>query len=169
MDCFCTWARYWILAWLCLLKTTVEDDHDDANCVGQGVLTSLATFTFTTNFKATSPFAHLLPPWSGLLWSPLDTLSQAISVYKMDVEHRTIQAEEKRLERFGDAYKRHQFRVAHGMKEAPAIGPEANVFVERDRENAALEARQKEQMNQGQEYVDFEGKRRPVKKWLGIW
>lgn len=144
----------------------------DANCYLQSVLTSLAVFTFTTNFKTTSPFAHLLPSWSGLLWSPFSTLSQAISVYKMDVEHKTVQAEEQRLQRFGDAYKRHQFRVAHGMKEGPAVGPETNVFEERDRENAKMGQEQEQEQEQGQsqeEYVDFEGQRRPVKKWLGIW
>ena len=133
-------------------------------------MTSLATFTFTTRFKAESPFAHLLPPWSGLLTNPWDTMSQAIAVYKMDVKHKTIQAEEQRLQRFGDAYKRHQYRVAHGIKEGPAIGPEANVFEERDRENAALQAAERVEQELAQdEYVDFEGKRRPVKKWLGIW
>jgi hypothetical protein len=89
----------------------------------------------------------------------------------MDVEHKTVQAEEQRLQRFGDAYKRHQFRVAHGMKEGPAVGPETNVFEERDRENAKMGQEQEQGQGQSQEeeYVDFEGQRRPVKKWLGIW
>ncbi|RJE17308.1 hypothetical protein PHISCL_10355, partial [Aspergillus sclerotialis] len=104
-----------------------------------GVLTSLATFTFTTNFKANSPFADLLPPWSGLLSHPVDTIAQAISVYKMDVNHRSIEAQNKRLEQFSDARKRHQYRVAHGISEGPLVGPDVDAFGDKGRERAAVE------------------------------
>ncbi|KAL2008649.1 hypothetical protein VTN00DRAFT_6843 [Thermoascus crustaceus] len=130
--------------------------------IAMGVLTSLATFTFTTNFKRTSPFAHLLPPWSGLLSHPIDTISQAISVYKMHVAHESEVAREKRHRRIEDAEKRRQYRIAHGLEEpgegdAGAKGDGA----------AAAEA---EKAAPGKdEYVDWEGRRRPVKKWLGIW
>lgn len=142
----------------------------------QGVLTSLATFTFTTTFKANTPFAHLLPSWSDLIWHPFDTLGQAITVYKMDVEHKTIQAEEKRLQKFGDAYRQHRYRVAHGIKDGPEIGPEADVFVDRKKavEDKVQQKEEEKRMEREHEheqgeYVDFEGNRKPVKKWLGIW
>lgn len=91
-------------------------------------------------------------------------------MYKMTINHRSIEAEEKRLQRFGDAQKRHQYRVAHGISEGPLVGPEVDAFGDRARE-AAAEAREEERKKgEGEEgYVDFEGRRRPVKKWLGIW
>ncbi|KAL4879134.1 hypothetical protein BJY04DRAFT_102940 [Aspergillus karnatakaensis] len=136
--------------------------------IAMGVLTSLATFTFTTNFKATSPFAHLLPPWSALFSHPIDTISQALSVYRMHVQHNSVETRERRLRRVEDAEKRRQYRVAHGLeepsendkKESGVAGPEVDV-----QSPIAVEA----QGGSGEEYVDFEGKRRPVKKWLGIW
>ncbi|KAJ9294681.1 hypothetical protein DTO271G3_6601 [Paecilomyces variotii] len=134
--------------------------------IAMSVLTTLATFTFTTNFKATSPFAHLLPPWSGLLTHPIDTISQAISVYKMHVQHNSMLTREKRHRRIEDAEKRRQYRIAHGLEEPEDAGsrPDGSSGVEDDASPIAGSA--KEQDNT---YVDFEGKRRPVKKWLGIW
>ncbi|KAL4795229.1 hypothetical protein BDV19DRAFT_363379 [Aspergillus venezuelensis] len=142
--------------------------------IAMGVLTSLATFTFTTNFRATSPFAHLLPPWSGLLSHPIDTISQALSVFRMHVQHTSVETREKRQRRVEDAEKRRQFRVAHGLEEpseadAAAANKEQGAVVEIDDQSPiAVEAQQGSRSAQG-EYVDWEGKRRPVKKWLGIW
>ncbi|KAL4870108.1 hypothetical protein BDV12DRAFT_166604 [Aspergillus spectabilis] len=133
--------------------------------IAMGVLTSLATFTFSTNFKANSPFAHLLPSWSGLLSHPIDTVSQALSVFRMHVQHTSVETRERRLRRVEDAEKRRQFRVAHGLEE-PAEkegGNEGEEGVD-DQSPVALEVQ-----GEGQEFVDFEGKKRPVKKWLGIW
>src|ERR1700712_3710480 len=93
----------------------------------QGVLISCAGFTFTTNFKATSPFAHLLPPWSGLLTSPFGTISQAFSVWRMHVQHNSMRVREQRHRRVEDAEKRNQYRVVHGLEEA-----EKNDAVEAD-------------------------------------
>ncbi|KAJ5856084.1 uncharacterized protein N7529_010028 [Penicillium soppii] len=128
--------------------------------IAMGVLISCAGFTFTTNFKATSPFAHLLPPWSGLLTSPFGTISQAFSVWRMHVQHNSMRVREQRHRRVEDAEKRKQYRIAHGLEEA-----EKNEAVEADSQSpvAAPAAVGSE------EYIDFEGNKRPVKKWLGIW
>ncbi|TPR09402.1 hypothetical protein CAN33_009005 [Aspergillus niger] len=136
---------------------------------GKGVLTSLATFTFTTNFKHSSPFAHLLPPWSALLSHPIDTVRQAISVFRMHVQHNSIETREKRRRRVDDAEKRRQYRVAHGLEEpnekdlAGADGKEVAVD---DQSPVAKEQQGEDDKNV---YVDWEGNKRPVKKWLGIW
>ena len=133
--------------------------------ISQSILTTLATFTFTTNFKATSPFAHLLPPWSGLLTDPFNTISQAISVFKMDKQHNSVLAREHRQRRVNDAEKRRQYRVAHGMEEpseedkagqaeTQAIDPQSPIAVP---------------AQEGETYVDFDGNKKPVKKWFGIW
>ncbi|KAJ5645245.1 hypothetical protein N7507_011256 [Penicillium longicatenatum] len=133
--------------------------------IAMGILTTLATFTFTTNFKASSPFAHLLPPWSGLFTSPFETISQALSVYRMHVQHESMRVREKRHARIEDAEKRRQYRVAHGLEE-PAEEKEA---VDDQSPIAVDEQSPVAVANQGEEYVDFDGKRKPVKKWLGIW
>ncbi|CAI7627964.1 unnamed protein product [Penicillium manginii] len=129
--------------------------------IAMGILTSLATFTFTTNFKASSPFAHLLPPWSALFTSPFSTISQALAVYRMDVQHNSMRVREQRHRRIEDAEKRRQYRVAHGMEEPsekdlpqpPATDDQSPVAV---------------QTAEG-EFVDWEGNKKPTKKWLGIW
>ncbi|KAI9368443.1 hypothetical protein BJX61DRAFT_218912 [Aspergillus egyptiacus] len=142
--------------------------------IAMGVLTSLATFTFTTNFKASSPFAHLLPPWSGLLSHPIDTISQALSVFRMHVQHTSVETREKRHRRVEDAEKRRQFRIAHGLEE-PSEEEKADrgdAQVVDDQSPVAVEALAGAAGGQGagkEEYIDWEGKRRPVKKWLGIW
>ncbi|KAL2802308.1 hypothetical protein BJX63DRAFT_118809 [Aspergillus granulosus] len=139
--------------------------------IAMGVLTTLATFTFTTNFKASSPFAHLLPSWGDLLSHPIDTISQALSVYRMHVQHTSMETREKRHRRVEDAEKRRQFRVAHGLEEPSEAdlkgdgksAGEGQGEVD-DQSPVAVELQ-----NGNGEYVDWEGKRRPVKKWLGIW
>ncbi|KAL3474957.1 hypothetical protein BJX99DRAFT_169297 [Aspergillus californicus] len=136
--------------------------------IAMSVLTSLATFTFTTNFKATSPFAHLLPPWSGLLRHPIDTISQAASVFRMHVQHNSMETREKRHKRVEDAEKRRQFRVAHGLEEAEPATKEGAVDLD-DQSPIAVDVQQGQGQGNSEEYVDWEGKRRPVKKWLGIW
>ncbi|KKK13248.1 hypothetical protein P175DRAFT_0517814 [Aspergillus ochraceoroseus IBT 24754] len=146
--------------------------------IAMGVLTSLATFTFSTNFKRTSPFAHLLPPWSALLSHPIDTISQTLSVLRMHVQHTSMETREKRHRRIEDAEKRRQYRIAHGLEEpdaaeeakgAEAVDDQSPIAVDVAAASAAgVNANVNENEHAG-EYVDWEGKKRPVKKWLGIW
>ncbi|KAJ5089778.1 hypothetical protein N7532_008462 [Penicillium argentinense] len=131
--------------------------------IAMGILTSLATFTFTTNFKASSPFAHLLPSWSGLLTAPFDTISQALHVYRMDVQHNSMRVREQRHRRVEDAEKRRQYRLAHGLEEPTEKG-QAKV----DEQSPVAVEGDTAQVKEG-EYVDWDGKKKPVKKWLGIW
>ncbi|KAJ5826258.1 hypothetical protein N7474_003396 [Penicillium riverlandense] len=128
--------------------------------IAMGTLTALATFTFTTNFKANSPFAHLLPPWSNLLPHPIDTLSQAFSVYRMHVQHESMRVREQRHRRIDDAEKRRQYRVAHGLEEPTEKDGEG--ALKDDQSPIATE-------KSSAEYVDWEGNKKPAKKWLGIW
>ncbi|KAJ0422872.1 hypothetical protein BJY00DRAFT_310876 [Aspergillus carlsbadensis] len=137
--------------------------------IAMGVLTTLATFTFTTNFKASSPFAHLLPSWSNLLSHPIDTISQALSVYRMHVQHTSMETREKRHRRVEDAEKRRQFRVAHGLEEPSEADLEGKEKSQEGAEGAVDDQSPVAADVQAQEYVDWEGKKRPVKKWLGIW
>jgi hypothetical protein len=140
------------------------------------VLTSLAFFTFSENFKRTSPFAHLLPPWSGLLSHPIDTISQAMTVYRMHVDHTSMRTREKRHRRIDDAEKRRQYRIAHGLEEPDDAGSRDGL-TEDDQSPIAPDADQpkKNDPPTSQEAAredlprGFEGKKGPAKRWLGIW
>ncbi|KAJ5647008.1 hypothetical protein N7490_003380 [Penicillium lividum] len=129
--------------------------------IAMSILTTLATFTFTTNFKATSPFAHLLPPWSALFTSPFSTISQALSVYRMHVQHESMLVREKRHARIEDAEKRRQYRIAHGLEEPTEE--------EKEGQQQVIDEQSPIAVAEQAEFVDFDGKKRPVKKWLGIW
>jgi len=147
--------------------------------ISMGVLVSLATFTFTTNFKQTSPFAHLLPPWSDLLTSPISTISRALAVYRMHVQHNSMLTREKRHQRIEDAEKRRRYRIAHGLEAPDDEGLALTTATEDgqldDQSPKAADvpeidpAAKQAIAAAGDEYVDFEGRRKPVKKWLGIW
>lgn len=72
-----------------------------------------------------------------------------------------MRVREQRHRRIEDAEKRKQYRVAHGLEEAePEKKEESGNEVDLQSPIAAAE---------GAEFVDWEGNRKPVKKWLGIW
>lgn len=77
----------------------------------------------------------------------------------MDVQHNSMRVREQRHRRIEDAEKRRQYRVAHGMEE-PSEKDQAKVAD--DQSPVAAEAAEGE-------FVDWEGKKKPVKKWFGIW
>ncbi|KAI1954929.1 hypothetical protein LOZ12_000809 [Ophidiomyces ophidiicola] len=129
--------------------------------ISLGVLVSLATFTFSSNFKATSPFAHLLPPWSQLLFHPIDTIGQFLTVLKMHSDHITLQTVEKRKRNVDDVQKRREFRIAHGMEEGEPVSGEGTVEAKQGGNDVGDE---KQDM-----YMSWDGEKKPVKKWLGIW
>lgn len=84
----------------------------------------------------------------------------------MHVQHESMRVREKRHARIEDAEKRRQYRVAHGLEE-PAEEEKGQVVVD-DQSPIAVDVAPEGAAVQG-EYVDFDGKRKPVKKWLGIW
>lgn len=84
----------------------------------------------------------------------------------MHVQHESMRVREKRHARIEDAEKRRQYRVAHGLEE-PA--EEKEVAPVDDQSPIAVDVATEQAPKQSEEYVDFDGKRKPVKKWLGIW
>ncbi|KAK2746824.1 hypothetical protein FQN57_002866 [Myotisia sp. PD_48] len=123
--------------------------------ISMSVLFSLATFTFTTNFKRTSPYAHLLPAWSQLLTSPFSTIGQFFSVMKMHAEHGSLITSEKRKRRVDDVDKRREYRIAHGL--------------EKDENATTDDGTESAERADGVADGSEPPKRRPIKKWLGIW
>ncbi|OXV08354.1 hypothetical protein Egran_03880 [Elaphomyces granulatus] len=146
--------------------------------IAMGVLISLAVFSFTTNFKRTSPFVDLLPPWSALLTHPIGTISQALSVFKMHVQHTSVMTREQRHRRNQDVEKRRQYRIAHGLEEPDEADVKkdsslsAASIAQDDQSPIAPDADQPQQTDSKEGRGDreqVEGPKRPVRKWLGIW
>lgn len=88
---------------------------------------------------------------------------------------------EKRHRRVEDAEKRRQYRIAHGLEEPEVVASRDGLDGD-EQSPVAVEHRGKEdgvglevasassaEDSNAASYVDWEGRRRPVKKWLGIW
>lgn len=156
----------------------------------QGILLSLTFYTILQNFHHNTPFLHLLPPTSMLLTNPFAYVAQYARVYRLHVEHTSAETAERRRRRVDDARKRREYRKAHGIpdtgfggwsakqadekEEGAVVGGDAEVAavvaegVGPDPVKAAEYAEQAEKVGAGV-YTDFEGRKKPVKKWLGIW
>lgn len=74
-----------------------------------------------------------------------------------------MRVREQRHRRVEDAEKRKQYRIAHGLEEAEQ-SEKGEKEVEKQSPAVAPAA-----PADGEVFVDFEGNKRPVKKWLGIW
>ncbi len=114
-------------------------------------------------------------------------IGQYVEVYKLHTAHITAQTADRRRKKVEDVQKRAEYRKAHGLDKdegfggwmakgaGEEIGPALVVAGPRPREGRATEEGEVEQMRNGGEgkpegvYVDFEGKKKPIRKWLGIW
>ncbi|EEQ31515.1 hypothetical protein McanMca71_006177 [Microsporum canis] len=133
--------------------------------ISMSVLFSLAYFTWSTNFKRTSPYAHLLPGWSQLLSSPISTISQFFTVMKMHAEHTTVISKEKRKRIVDDIDKRKEYRIAHGLEEDDRVKADDAEGTEAVDGLALVEGAG------DVKGVSSEGtpSMRKPKRWLGIW
>jgi hypothetical protein len=131
------------------------------------------------NFKMTSPFAHLLPSMDQLYSHPLDAISTWLTVYKMHTDHISAETAERRRKKTEDVQKRAAYRKAHGIDNDQGFGgwlakgeqeipATAAVLGEDGGVSVTTEGAVKQTEEKGV-YVDFEGNKKPVKKWLGIW
>ncbi|MCJ1476510.1 hypothetical protein MMC13_005176 [Lambiella insularis] len=154
--------------------------------ISLGVLTSLAIFTFTTNFKRTSPFAHLLPASGTFLPHPITYISQCIEVYRMHTAHIAAITAEKRKKKVDDVQKRAQYRKAHGLDTDQGLGgwtakgdegslgqvPKTDGAVGMEAASVTAAGTGEGNHSSGAKedtYVNWEGKKKPIKRWLGIW
>lgn len=106
----------------------------------------------------------------------------------MHTEHITAETAERRKKKMDDVRKRAEYRKAHGLDqnqgwvvrskgEGMNVGPVGEGRVVGEEGGTSLLGRIKDgsAVGEGSEgedktaYTDFEGRRRPVKKWLGIW
>lgn len=154
----------------------------------QGTLSCLAVFAGLETYHRTSPVAHLLPERHYFFSHPLDYLSQYLTVYKLHVEARSIETAERRRKKTEDMQKRDRYRKAHGIKDTQNVwgfgkrlekvkeGEEASEGsdnAEGTAEGSMGEEIAAEGVRLGKgakgAYVDYEGRKKPIKKWLGIW
>lgn len=91
-----------------------------------------------------------------------------------------MQTAEHRRQKVEDVRKRAEYRKAHGLDKQGLFGWDVKEddqvmgpAVREGGEGALEEVVESQVLLEGQAqedgYKDFEGKRRPVKKWLGIW
>ncbi|KAL8768366.1 MAG: hypothetical protein Q9209_005400 [Squamulea sp. 1 TL-2023] len=139
------------------------------------VLLSLSIFVFIENFHRSTPFLELLPP-SHEFWShPFQYIRTYGHVYKLHTDHVSAETAERRKKKVDDVQKRSRYRKAHGLEDeqglggwtakndTDSLGPSIPTGDMPGDDGSPQARREKES------YVDFEGKRRPVKRWLGIW
>ena len=91
-------------------------------------------------------------------------------MWRMHVQHNSMLVREQRHRRVEDAEKRKEYRVAHGLEEAePVKKAEGVEEVDPQSPVAVAAIAGGEGAEAAKEFVDWEGNKRPVKKWLGIW
>jgi len=155
--------------------------------MSQSVLFSLGVLSFIGNFQRTSPYAKDIPPIGMLALRPIEYLKTCGEVYKMHVAYVSAQTAERRRQKVEDVVKRAEYRKAHGLDSDEGFGgwtartseqdlgpgmkvPDREtptVAVAADASAGATGSAEPE--GEGKTYTDFEGKKRPIKKWLGIW
>lgn len=109
----------------------------------------------------------MLPRLSGIFLHPIATVSQFIHVLRLHQQHVSLETAERRKRNIDDVEKRRQYRVAHGL-EAESEADRASREKAETEAGAAKESGEGETTAEG-EHVEVERKRKPLKKWLGIW
>lgn len=87
----------------------------------------------------------------------------------MHVQHESMRVREQRHRRIEDAEKRRQYRIAHGMEEPNEKDIQAQEQAKTSTDEQSPVAAADPGAPANGEYVDWDGKKKPVKKWLGIW
>ncbi|KAK4101500.1 hypothetical protein N658DRAFT_523973 [Parathielavia hyrcaniae] len=80
-----------------------------------GTLSTLAIYTFAINFRATSPFADMLPAASDYLYHPIGSARMLVEVMRLHEAHKTARINDKRRRNVEDVAKRAAYRKAHGL------------------------------------------------------
>ncbi|KAI9710963.1 MAG: hypothetical protein M1820_002400 [Bogoriella megaspora] len=144
--------------------------------ISMGVLITLALFVFVTDFVEKTSLKDLLPTRDDWKSHPFKSFRQFWSVYKLNVEQTSMENAERRRRQTEDVEKRRQYRKAHGIEErklpfglGAAEPEESAVGAEQNNLEASPIAASTSTQNVEETFADLEPKRKPVKKWLGIW
>lgn len=173
-----------------LLSHHQETSSNVANGNLQTVLISLVFAIWISDFVYNTPHKDLLPPNNMFYSHPFAFLARYWEVYQMHVAYVSAETQERRRRKVEDVRKRSEYRKAHGLDQdekvlggwtaktdAEAMGPAFREGVASappgpatTMELAQATVENIEGNGDEDEYVDFEGKKQPVrKKWFGIW
>ena len=140
------------------------------------MLFSLAFYVFITDFVDKTSLKQLLPTRDDWKLHPIKSFKRFWSVYKLHVEQTSAETAERRTQQMDDVEKRRQYRRAHGIEERKlpfglgAVTTEERSQVTQEVVEESPTASSQPMAQDGTDsYVDFEGRKRPIKKWLGIW
>lgn len=136
----------------------------------------------------------MVPPGKEFWSHPFKFVATYGHVYKLHTDYVSAETAERRKKKVDDVQKRSRYRKAHGLEDQQGIGGwtaksnenslgpallsqelphQINASPDDEISPKAAEAESKEVSvkvdDDESSYVDFEGRRRPVKKWLGIW
>ena len=156
----------------------------------QGILVLLASITAFENWRQATFFRDQLPEAADFLSQPLTAFWQAVEVYKLETARTSAETAEKRRKSVEDVQKRSTYRIAHGLEDEnsqglggwtarsdeESLGPGARadgavgrpVGVEPGLEVEAGGVMKGGDRREGP-LNELEGRKKPVKKWLGIW
>jgi hypothetical protein len=157
----------------------------------QSILISLAFFTWLNNFLTNTPYLDQLPPNNMFFSHPIAFLSRYAEVYNLHSQYISMQTAEYRRNKVDDVRKRAEYRKAHGLNEAEGVfggwsardDKSGDVVVKKTeeglgevgsempvvKESGVVGAAVVDKEGAEEMYTDFEGRRKPIKKWLGIW
>lgn len=158
--------------------------------ISLGILVLLASITAFENWRLATAFREQLPEAADFLSQPLTAFWQVVEVYKLEVAKTSAETAAKRIRKVEDVQKRSTYRIAHGLEDAnsqglggwtarsdeESLGPGAKVDglagrpvgVEPGQEMEFEGAVTGGDRREGP-IDDREGRKKPVKKWLGIW
>ena len=166
-------------------KLNYSSQYAILNPLYQGVLVLLACITAFENWRLATTFREQLPAASDFLTQPLTAFWQLIDVYQLEVAKTSAETAQKRKRNVEDVQKRSTYRIAHGLEnensqglggwtarsDEESLGPGAvgrPVGFEPG-QPFEPEGVVKDKYSRERPVHEREGRRKPVKKWLGIW
>lgn len=109
---------------------------------------------------------------------PFRFIGRYLEVYQLHTSYISAQTAERRKQKVEDVRKRSEYRKAHGIESEGMLGgwtakTDEEILGPAMREGGAAQMTGPQDASPvagAEEYVDFEGnKKKPVRKWLGIW
>ena len=169
-----------------MLGNLVFISRCNAESPSQGVLLSLTAVVVFERWQLAREFREPLPSYEDIYTHPIKSFKQAWFVYATDKTRETGENMVTRARSIDDVQKRNSYRIAHGTlaEDADGLGPWKPVNA---LERARLEEtyRRPVGVEPGQEFEaqgvvrngrsaegpihEQDGKKKPIKKWLGIW
>ncbi|KAL8945230.1 MAG: hypothetical protein Q9211_000240 [Gyalolechia sp. 1 TL-2023] len=148
--------------------------------ISLGVLFSLAAIISVENFHRSTPYIDMLPAGKEFWSHPFKFVATYGHVYKLHTDHVSAETAERRKKKVDDVQKRSRYRKAHGLENEQGFG---GWIAKSDAESLGPALPSQDISGQAPNIVESQPaptggeddqstpvrKRRPVKRWLGIW